>query len=109
MAAELSPLRNFTIKFFKELGAKIIDSGDTILVTDVPVKFQKFYGKNEPYNISFEVSQSSVSAEIVTSESYLLKTMRNYLDNTGESVLQKLIYALQADSLIKSSLILKNC
>ena len=83
---------------------------------------KKFYGKNEPYTVAFDNqkndadarflddrqtdkfdrhAQSSLSVEIVTSESYLLKTMRSYLDNTGESVLQKLVYSLQSDSLIK--------
>ncbi len=102
-------LRNFTIKFFKELGASVQESGDVLLVTQVPIKFQKFYGKNEPYTIGFDGSKSSLSVEIVTSESYLLKTMRGYLDNTGESVLQKLSYSLQADSLVKSKLVLRNC
>ena len=80
-------LRNFTIKFFKELGAVVKESEDVLLITQVPLKFQKFYGKNEPYTIGFDGSKSSLSVEIVTSESYLLKTMRGYLDNTGESVL----------------------
>lgn len=104
-----SDLRNFTIKFFKELGASVQESVDCLLVTQVPLKFQKFYGKNEPYTIGFDSSKSSLSVEIVTSESYLLKTMRSYLDNTGESVLQKLSYLLQADSLVKSKLLLRNC
>ncbi len=104
-----NPLRNFTVKFFQELGANIVEVGSTLLVTQVPVKFQKFYGKNEPYNIAFDKNQSSLSVEIVTSESYLLKTMRSYLENTGESVLQKLFYPLQSDSLIKSNLVLRNC
>ena len=102
-------LRGFTIKFFRELGASVQESGDALLVTQVPLKFQKFYGKNEPYTIGFDGSKSSLSVEIVTSESYLLKTMRGYLDNTGESVLQKLVYPLQSDSLIKSKLVLRNC
>ncbi len=102
-------LRNFTIKFFKELGAFVKESEDVLLITQVPLKFQKFYGKNEPYTIGFDGSKSSLSVEIVTSESYLLKTMRSYLDNTGESILQKLSYSLQADSLVKSKLLLRNC
>ena len=107
MTSDFAQLKSFTIKFFNELGAKVLDSGDTLQVTSVPVKFQKFYGKNEPYTIGFD--NSSISKEVVTSESYLLKTMRSYLENTGESVLQKLVYSLQADSLIKSNLILRNC
>ncbi|MGV8142059.1 MAG: hypothetical protein ACP5NS_00295 [Candidatus Pacearchaeota archaeon] len=104
-----NPLRNFTVKFFSELGAKISEDGESLVISGVPTKFQKFYGKNEPYTIAFDNSKSSLSVEIVTSESYLLKTMRSYLENTGESVLQKLVYSLQADSLIKSKLLLRNC
>ena len=106
---ENNPLRSFTTKFFQELGANVVDSGDKLLVTNVPMKFQKFYGKNEPYTIIFDNSMSSLSVELVTSESYLLKTMRGYLENTDESVLQKLVYPLQSDSLIKSKLLLRNC
>ena len=104
-----NPLRSFTVKFFAELGATVVDSGNLLVVSGVPAKFQKFYGKNEPYTISFDSTQSSLSVEIVTSESYLLKTMRSYLENTGESVLQKLVYSLQSDSLIKSKMLLRNC
>ncbi len=104
-----NPLRSFTIKFFQELGANVVDSGGTLSVVNVPLKFQKFYGKHEPYTISFDKNQSSLSVEIVTSESYLLKTMRSYLENTGDSILQKLVYSLQSDSLIKSKLLLRNC
>lgn len=109
MTSDFEQLKFFTIKFFKELGAKVVESEKSLLVTEVPVKFQKFYGKNEPYTIIFENNSSLHSTELITSESYLLKTMRSYLDNTGESVLQKLIYSLQSDSLIKSNLLLRNC
>src|SRR3989344_2510885 len=92
-----NPLKIFSLQFFKELGANIIDCGDYLEVTDVPVKFQKFYGKNEPYKIVFDKSFSNVENEIVTAESYMLKMMRAYLDNSGDAVLLSLNYRLYVD------------
>jgi|SRR3989344_2005643 len=104
-----NPLKIFSLQFFKELGANIIDCGDYLEVTDVPVKFQKFYGKNEPYKIVFDKSFSNVENEIVTAESYMLKMMRAYLDNSGDAVLLSLNYRLNVDSFIKENFKLQNC
>jgi len=101
-------LKTFSINFFKELGASVTDLGDFLEVTSVPPKFQKFYGKNEPYKLVFDKALSSVG-ELVTAESYLLKMMRAYLDNSGDSVLISLNYKLNVDSLIKDNLTLQNC
>lgn len=102
-------LKSFSLQFFKELGANVLESGDFIEVTSVPVKFQKFYGKNEPYKIVFDKSLSVLGTELVTAESYLLKMMKAYLDNSGDAVLVNLNYRLNVDSLIKDNLELKNC
>lgn len=102
-------LKEFSIKFFKELGANVSDSGDSLEITGVPQKFQKFYGKNEPYNLVFDKNLSTQGTELITSESYLLKMMRSYLDNSGEAVLLSLNYKLHMDSFIKENLKLINC
>ena len=102
------PLRLFSLQFFKELGANVVDSGKNIEVTGVPAKFQKFYGKNEPYKLVFDKNLSS-EGELITNESYLLKMMRAYLDNSGDSVLVSLNYKLNVDSLIKDNFTLQNC
>src|SRR3989344_4111225 len=81
------PLRLFSIQCFKELGANVYECRDYIEVTSVPLKFQKFYGKNEPYKLVFDKSLAAMDAELITPESYLLKMMRAYLDNVGDSVL----------------------
>jgi hypothetical protein len=109
MSSDIVALRQFTVKFFSQLGANVLDNGETISVSGIPLKFQKFYGKNEPYTIAFDSKYSSLSIEVVTSESYLLKTMRSYLDNTGESVLQRLKFNLPIDSILKDKLTLRNC
>ncbi|MEK6908762.1 MAG: hypothetical protein AABX23_01785 [Nanoarchaeota archaeon] len=99
-------LKAFSLQFFRELGASVSDSGDYLEVKDVPPKFQKFYGKNEPYKLVFD---KSISGELVAPESYLLKMMRAYLDNSGDAVLTSLNYKLHVDSFIKDNLKLLNC
>lgn len=105
----MEQLKAFSLQFFKELGATISDSGDYVKITDVPAKFQKFYGKNEPYKLVFDKSLSDSENDLVTSESYLLKMMRAYLDNSGDAVLLSLNYKLNVDSFIKDNLKLQNC
>ncbi|MBS3083504.1 hypothetical protein J4423_01735 [Candidatus Pacearchaeota archaeon] len=103
------PLRLFSIQFFKELGANVYECRDYIEVTSVPLKFQKFYGKNEPYKLVFDKSLAAMDAELITPESYLLKMMRAYLDNVGDSVLLALNYPIQIDSFIKKNFEIHNC
>src|SRR3989338_61180 len=103
------PLRLFSIQFFKELGANVYECRDYIEVTSVPLKFQKFYGKNEPYKLVFDKSVAAMDAELITPESYLLKMMRAYLDNVGDSVLLALNYPIQIDSFIKKNFEIHNC
>jgi len=104
-----NPLRLFSLQFFKELGANVADFGEYLEITGVPQKFQKFYGKNEPYKLVFDKSLSNSETELITSESYLLKMMRAYLDDSGDAVLLSLSYKIQVDSFIKENLKLLDC
>ncbi len=104
----MEQLRQFSIQFFKELGAKVNENTDYLEVSEVPAKFQKFYGKNEPYRIVFDKAFAS-TGELVAPESYLLKMMKAYLDNSGDAVLTSLNYKLNVDSFIKENLKLHNC
>src|SRR3989344_3144458 len=104
-----NPLKLFSLQFFKELGANVADSGEYLEITGVPQKFQKFYGKNEPYKLVFDKSLSNSETELITSESYLLKMMRAYLDDSGDAVLLSLGYKIQVDSFIKENLKLLDC
>ena len=101
-------LKQFSLQFFKELGANVSETGDYLEVSGVPAKFQKFYGKNEPYKIVFDKNLSSMG-ELVAPESYLLKTMRAYLDSSGDAVLTSLNHKLNVDSFIKENLKMQNC
>lgn len=102
-------LKSFSLQFFKELGASVSDSGEYVEVSEVPPKFQKFYGKNDPYKLVFDKALSTPGTELITPESYLLKMMRAYLDNSGDAVLLSLNYKLHVDSFIKDNLKLQNC
>jgi hypothetical protein len=104
----MEQLRQFSLQFFKELGANISESTDYLEVSSVPAKFQKFYGKNEPYRIVFDKKFSS-TGELVAPESYMLKMMKAYLDNSGDAVLTSLNYKLNVDSFIKEKFKLLNC
>lgn len=104
----MEPLKSFSLQFFRELGAKVLEKEDSLEVTEVPAKFQKFYGKNEPYKIVFDKALSSIG-ELVAPESYLLKMMKAYLDNSGDAVLTSLNYKLHVDSFIKENLKMQNC
>ncbi len=104
----MEQLRQFSIQFFRELGAKVSESTDYLEVSEVPPKFQKFYGKNEPYRIVFDKNFSS-TGELVAPESYMLKMMKAYLDNSGDAVLTSLNYKLNVDSFIKEQFKLHNC
>ena len=103
------PLRSFSVQFFKELGASVSYSGDFLEITGVPAKFQKFYGKNEPYRLVFDKSRATSNVELVTSESYLLKMMKSYLDDVGDSVLLSLNYPLSIDSFLRKNFELHDC
>lgn len=102
-------LKVFTLQFFKELGATVREWNNSLEITTVPAKFQKFYGKNEPYRVVFDKAMAVSGVELITPESYLLKAMRTYLDSSGESVLMRLSYPLQIDTLVKNHLVMQNC
>lgn len=104
----MDQLKSFSLQFFKELGAKVNESGDYLEVSQVPVKFQKFYGKNEPYKIVFDKNLASIG-ELVAPESYMLKMMKAYLDNSGDAVLTSLNYKIHVDSFVKDHLKMLNC
>lgn len=104
----MDQLKQFSLQFFKELGADVSEVGDHLEVSQVPPKFQKFYGKNEPYKIVFDKNLSSMG-ELVAPESYMLKMMKAYLDNSGDAVLTSLNYKLHVDSFVKDNLKMQNC
>ncbi len=106
---ESNALKIFSMQFFKELGASINDSGNFLEIINVPAKFQKFYGKNEPYKLVFDKTLAVSGAELITAESYLLKMMKSYLDDSGDSVLLSLNYPIQIDSFIRKNFEMHNC
>ncbi len=83
-------LKNFTESFFTNLGSSMSWKGEVLFVKDAPVEFEHFYGKKAPYYLAFEAWAREENYELVISGSPMLKTMRDYLSNRGQTSLLKL-------------------
>lgn len=80
---------NFVEEFFRNLGAQTTLEGNYLLIENVPAKFEKFYGKVSPYKFYFIKTDDS-ETEYLEKGSYTMKTISNYLENTGETTLLKI-------------------
>lgn len=101
-------IKNFTINFFKNLGSQIQEKQDTLLVTSIPEKFEKFFGKQGPYTLVFDLSKSA-NGELVAKGSYMLKAMKSFLENSGSTTLLKMNFNIYPEKEIQKHIKLKNC
>jgi len=82
-------LLNFVKKFFLNLGANAVYENNVLTINRVPLNFQKFYGKSEPYK--FESNKTNNKAiEFLEKGSYTLKAIKSYLEDAGQTTLLKL-------------------
>lgn len=88
-------LMNFVEKFFLNLGSKTHLENNILVVTKIPLNFQKFYGRTEPYRFSSE-EKFKDDVEFLEKGSYTLKAIKSYLEDSGQTTLLKL--DLNADS-----------
>lgn len=95
---------DFVVKFFRSLGANVVLQGDLIIVQNVPLHFQKFYGKNEPYKFSLKKSLENSDCEFLEKGSYTMKTISSYLENSGETTLLKINFNSNFEEEIKKRL-----
>lgn len=84
-------LLNFVKKFFLNLGANVLYKNNILTVNKVPLHFQKFYGKGEPYNFSAEKVDNE-DVEMLEKGSYTLKAIKSYLEDSGQTTLLKLAF-----------------
>jgi hypothetical protein len=93
-------LSEFIENFFKNLGATVILQGDFLIVSNVPLSFEKFYGKKSPYKFVFKPSEDP-DAELVEKGSYTMKSISTYLENSGQITLLKINFELDPEQEIK--------
>lgn len=105
---EIQEIIEFTKKFFENLGADISFREGFLIISNVPEDFQKFYGKKCPYKFVFSEKDLTGDAELVERGSYLLKTISNYLENSGQTTLLKINFKVNAEEEIKRQLKIKN-
>jgi len=84
-------LLNFVEKFFLNLGSKTVIQNEVLIVNKVPLHFQKFYGKSEPYKFGIKKTEDE-NIEMLEKGSYTLKAIKSYLEDTGQTTLLKLSF-----------------
>lgn len=115
---EKEKIKKFVEKFFQNLGCEISygkdDNADNLessvlKIENVPKKFAKFYGKEEPYYFYFEESQDIPNGEYVTKGSYILSCINKFLENKGETTLLRIKFEKKPKDLIYERFPLRNC
>jgi len=102
-------IKLFVEKFFSSVGANIIEKEDSLIVSNVPPKFEKFYGKLSPYNFVFEKEHKNSNNELIENGNYLLKVISNFLDGSGKTTLLKINFDVKPEDEIHKRIKLNNC
>lgn len=101
-------LINFVEKFFINLKAQVLRKENILKISNVPNNFEKFYGKKSPYEFVFKIENKNLENELVQKGSFLLKTISNFLDNSGKTTLLKIKFDFNP-KIIEKIIKLKNC
>ncbi len=101
-------LPEFIEKFFQNLGADIIFQGDHLIISNVPEKFEKFYGKKSPYKFVFKEEHQTGDSDLIEKGSYALKIISSYLENSGQTTLLKIKFENSPEEEIKKRINLPN-
>ena len=114
--SEKEKIRKFVEKFFENLGCSISYENkfekpeeSVLKIENVPKRFAKFYGKEEPYYFYFDDSQNVPEGEYVTKGSYILSCVNKFLENKGETTLLKMKFEEKPKSVIQRKFSIKNC
>ncbi|MCW8965399.1 MAG: hypothetical protein OQK82_01735 [Candidatus Pacearchaeota archaeon] len=103
-----SKLPTLIEKFFLNLKADITKKENALIVTNVPANFEKFYGKKSPYEFVFDKTHKTQTNELIENSHFLLKTISNFLDNSGKTTLLKIQFNFDKEN-IKNKIKLNNC
>lgn len=101
-------LLKFVWKFFKNLGATLSMRNEVLTVSNIPEKFEKFFGKKSPYKFTSLKELATDEVEFLEKGSYTLKAISSYLESSGETTLLKIDFKCNPESEIKKRIDLKN-
>ena len=102
-------IKLFVEKFFTSLNANIQTKENSLIISNVPQKFEKFYGKMSPYEFVFEKEHKNSNNELIENGNYLLKIISNFLDNSGKTTLLKINFEANPEEEIHKRINLNNC
>lgn len=101
-------LISFVQKFFNNLNANCTFEKDVLTITNVPLPFQKFYGKNEPYYFTTNKNKISNEIEFLDKSSYIIKTISAYLESSGQNTLLKIDFKEYSEDKITNNILKTN-
>lgn len=81
---------DFFIRFFKSIGSEVKQEGNSLTVSNLPPKFEKFCGKKGPYKLSFDEEKEGY--ELVNQNHYMINSIKEFLSNSGETSLLKIVF-----------------
>ena len=102
-------IKLFVEKFFTSIGAGVFEKENSVVISNVPPKFEKFYGKISPYEFVFNKEYKNSNNEIIENGNYLLKVISNFLDESGKTTLLKINFEVNPEEEILKRIKLNNC
>ncbi len=109
MSSETDRIKNFVSKFFESLKCEVIFVNNVLSVRNIPEGFEKFCGRIGPYKFVFEKLFLSSDTELLSSGSFLLKAINDYLEGRGQTTLLKIEFEPNFKEEIEKRFTLKNC
>ncbi|RMD45914.1 hypothetical protein D6829_01015 [Candidatus Pacearchaeota archaeon] len=100
-------IERFVVEFFESLNAQITREGDSYIVSNVPVDFEKYIGRKCPYKISFKPGVEF--AEYVSKDSHFFSAITGYLKESAKTTLLKIDFEVEPLKEIRKSIDIKNC
>ena len=103
-----SEVNSLVENFFRKLNSEVTWEGEKLIVKNVPKLFENFYGKKSPYYVVFNPEDYKEEYELATKESFLIKTIAEFLDNKGKLTSLKINEDIDISSVINKNLKFKN-
>lgn len=93
--------KDFILDFFKN--CNINDKDGVLTIDNIPEDFEKFVGKKGPYVFVFDTKtyEKVKNSELIMQGSYFLLSIRDYLENKGQTSLLKIQDSSEINKLCK--------